>query len=247
MGYKPPKVRSKSLSGIAKVQLGKDKNGNSKVRIEFTDDSMKDVQPIVLNIEDCPGYVQKGEWVVKVSAKKDKMYACYPVAGQYYGKVQKFNSEQNKPPAPYLQHGQFGDYRTFGTLLEITRGNCKGMVIPYSLSYNFEEADDGVVGIGHLRSRFTANLERFLDVTGAWEQGAMKYVDNVLPNFEKRILRQQREFRIEMVNGYVDALFPNDLGEEETNKPTSEPELEEPLTDEDEFDPEAIPWEDAKD
>ena len=247
MGYKPPKVKSSSgLIGVAEVKLHETK---PLVRVEFVDGD-NEGKAFVIKKDKCPAYVQSGKWMTRLSSKGDEMYSISPITGRFLGKVLKFSAQQSKDPAPYTTTITTADKKTysfevFNVILEVTQGKCKGMPISYRLNYNFAEAD-GIVGIGHLKSKYTRHLERFLDVSGAWDKGEMKYMDNVLPAFEKRILRADKEFDIQMVDGWVDALYP--LGDdEETEAPREgkreaiiEPDLEEAI------DPDALPW-DGKD
>jgi len=247
-GYKPPKVKSSSgLIGVAQVELGVSK-GKPAAKVTFVDGD-NEGKSFFIAKDKCPAYVQAGKWMARLSSKGDEMYSISPINGRFRGKTLKFSAEKGKEPVPYTttitsSDGKTYSFDVFGVVLVVTQGKCKGMPISYRLNYNFAEADDGTVGIGHLKSKYTRHLERFLDVSGAWERGEMKYVDNVLPNFEKRILREDKEFYIQMVDGWVDALYP--LGDdEETNservyEPDVEPDPNESL------DPDALPWDDAE-
>ena len=82
------------------------------------------------------------------------------------------------------------------------------MEIPYRIHYHFGNVD-GYTGYTHNQSKYTPILERFCSVSGVWDKGAITYTDNLLPVLEKRILRADKEFRVEMVDGWVDRLFPN--------------------------------------
>jgi len=249
--YKPPKVRTNAgLFGTATIDLGASK-GKPAVKVTFIDGD-NEGKSFIIPKDKCPSYVQPGKWIVKLSAGGDELYSLSPVNGRYRGKVLKFVSQQGKDPAPYTATITSADKKTysfevFTVILEITQGKCKGMPIYYRLNYNFAEAEGGIVGIGHLKSKYTRALERFLDVTGAWERGEMKYVDNVLPAFEKRILRAAKEFDIQIVDGWVDALYPLDENEEasqssEDSKPEIEPDPEDL---ENVIDPDELSWEEV--
>lgn len=232
-GYKPKKVKSGGgLIGAAVVELGVSK-GKPAAKVTFVDGD-NEGKSFFIAKDKCPAYVQAGKWMTRLSAKGDEMYSISPINGRFRGKVLKFSAQQGKDPAPYTTTITTADKKTysfevFSVVLEITQGKCKGMPISYRLNYNFAEADDGTVGIGHLKSKYTRHLERFLEVSGAWERGEMQYVDNVLPNFERRILRAAKEFDIQMMDGWVEAVYPlgDDEVEETSNAETyGEPEIE---------------------
>lgn len=253
MSYKPPRVKSGGgLTGIAEVKIHDTK---PLVKVDFVDGDAEG-KSFVIKKDKCPAYVQSGKWVTRLSAKGDEMYGISPINGRFRGKVLKFSAQQGKDPAPYTttitsQDKKTYSFEVFSVVLEITKGKCKGMPISYRLNYNFAEAEGGIVGIGHLKSKYTRALERFLDVTGAWDRGEMKYADNVLPAFEKRILRAAKEFDIQMQDGWVDALYSLADVEEET-LPKEEDEGNASKTESDDenaeefIDPNELPWEEEK-
>jgi hypothetical protein len=238
-GYRPQRIKTNSLNGVADIVLGTS-GKKRKVKITFVDEDNAGKE-FILNAEDCPKYIKKGRFAVSLSGKKDRLNSMRPLEGSYIGKVQKFSSNKDEQPKP--RHNFEWNYDYFVVILEITRGEFAGMTVPTTFRYHFVEADDGTVGIGHLKSKYTPELERFLDITGAWEQGAMKYMDNVLPNLQGRILRQKKEFRIELAGGWVDRLYS--LSEEEiSNKLIEEIPLEDDFSNSDELiDPNELPWE----
>jgi hypothetical protein len=246
-GYKPPKVKTNSgLYGAATIELGMSK-GKPQAKITFVDGD-NEGKVFYIPKDKCPTYVQKGRWSVNLSSDGKELRRMSPINGRFRGKVAKFAAAKGKEPAPFTQTNTF-EGKTFSSdvftvILEFTDAKCKGMQTAYRLNYNFAEAEGGVVGISHLKSKYTRHLERFLDVSGAWDKGEMKYVDNVLPNFEKRILRAAKEFDIQMVDGWVDALYPladnEELEGEETTTEESEPSE---LPDEELIDPNEMQWE----
>lgn len=256
--YKPKKVKSGGgLVGVANVELGVSK-GKPTAKVTFVGGD-NEGKSFFIAKDKCPPYIQAGRWMTRLSAKGDEILSISPINGRFRGKVLKFSAQKGKDPAPYTVTVTTSDKKTysfevFNVVLEITQGKCKGMPIFYRLNYNFAEADDGTVGIGHLKSKYTRHLERFLELSGAWDRGEMKYVDNVLPNFEKRILRANKEFYIQLVDGWVDALYPLDDDEdddevEEASKTNAygHPEIEpDPDEIEDVFDSNDLSWEESE-
>lgn len=253
MAYQPKRVANGgTLSGTAKVQIAK---SGKKVRVEFEPAVQGAEDFYVLDKSNCPEYVMTGEYMVSLDSKGEKMYSMRPVEGLYVGKVQKFVSEKDKPPTPKTvnvapKQGNPYSFEAFTVLLEVTRGTEKGMVIPYNLRYHFSKTKEDVKGneeitvaYGHLKSKYTGVLEEFMDTTGAWEQGPMKYSDNVLPMIEKRILRQAKEFNILLKGGWVDKVFP--LQKEIVKETIAE---EEPIAENFEdvaSEAEELPWEEV--
>jgi hypothetical protein len=231
MAYQPPKIKSGGgTTGTATIQMSSD---GKKVRVTLDDGE----KIYVLAKSDCPEYVQKGNFVVRMSTDGKKMQGCFPANGQFHCKVSKFVAMKDKAPAPKTFNGKDWSYEFFTVLLVITEGACKGMEIPYNLRYHFGDVD-GYTGYTHTQSKYTPLLERFCSVTGVWNKGAITYTDNVLPVLEKRILRAANEFRVEMVDGWVDRLFPNS-----TVKSEPDPDADE-IADPDESE---LPWSDDED
>ncbi len=219
MAYKPQKIQTGGfLTGIASVQLHKD---GKRVRVQMLDDEDK---TFIIDRKECPEYIMTGEFVVTLSSKGDHIYSMRPVDGLFLMRTQKFVSDGEQPPAPKTinvkpDKGNAYSFEAFTVLLEIVSGKENGMVVPYNLRYHFVPAEEEVtikgkkqiaqvVALGHLKSKYTAALEEYLDVTHAWDRGPIPYQDNILPSLEKRILRENVTFNVLMKSGWVDKVFP---------------------------------------
>lgn len=252
--YEPKRVKTNvGLYGTATVELGVSK-GKPAAKVTFVDGDSEG-KSFFISKDNCPAYIQAGRWNVRLSHDGKEMQGMSPINGRYRGKVAKFVAPKGKEPAPYTQKMKTSSGKeflvtTFMVILEFTQGKCKGMQVTYKLNYIFVEAEDGTVGVPKSKSKYNLQTERFLKFSGAWERGEMPYVDNALPNFEKRILRANKEFDIQMVDGWVDALYP--LGDDEvteTPKATyGEPEVEpDPNAElDDVIDPNDPMWEEAE-
>jgi len=160
--------------------------------------------------------LRPGRWYLQLNSEEDEIFAFHPWSGQYKVRVESFAAKEGEPPAPKVnerKNQDGGAYTTvdFTVILEITEPEkFAGISIPHFLRYNFREATnpDGnsVVGLPDRGSR-TKQLSDFLDITQAWKRGEMKWKDNVLPAFEKRILREAVEFNIIVKDGWIDTIF----------------------------------------
>lgn len=208
MAYKPPRVGRGGPKGIATVSLGK-MNGKKAVRVDYDDDKAYTVLA-----SNCPDYVQEGKFFVVMSAQKDEIQRMSPVNGQFTGKVSQFMAQEGKPPVPKTRSYQNKDwkpYQYFAVFVEVTDPErYKGMEVYIELRYHFGEAQEEINGtmrrvaaITNLRSPNTGTLEEFLDATGVWEHGPIKYSDNILPILQKRILTNDREFGLILKDGWL--------------------------------------------
>lgn len=220
MAYRPPVKTSEfdGPSGAAKVAL----NGNkTKAKVTFNESG----DNYIVSVKDCSdevkGYIRSGEFIVKMSKDKDKLYSMSPVNGLFEGKVVKFSSKKDQPPSPMTKtatnkDGQTYSYQFFVVMIQIVSGDYTGMQIPLFLRYNFGEEKQEVKGevknvTGYNKSldksKHTAFLDEFLTITGAWDFGPLPYSDNVLPKLEQRILRKDKVFNFLMKKGYVDNFY----------------------------------------
>ena len=220
MVYRPPVKTSEfdGPSGAAKVAL----NGNkTKAKVTFNDSGDSYVVDVKNCSDEVKGYIRSGEFIVKMSKDKDKLYSMSPVNGLFEGKVIKFSSKKDQPPAPMTKisknkEGQTYSYLFFVVTIEIVSGEYSGMHVPLFLRYNFEECNEEIKGEVRKvtrydkqidKSKHTAFLDEFMSVTGAWSFGPIPYSDNVLPTLEKRILRKEKVFNFLMKKGYVDNFY----------------------------------------
>ena len=223
-----------SSSSVADVTVNSTKKA---VRILF-DDGDKRIFPL----SECPKNIRTGTMMVRMNEKRNKVYSVYPSEGMFVGKVKEFVHQQDKPPTPNTN--TTWDYQYFVCIIEITKGECKGMNIPYILRYNFGEVDvDGkaAVGFTHPKSKYTAQLEDFLDIVGAMEK-PMKYADNILPMLEKRILLADKTFSFVIKGGYISTVFTHSGDSGFVPKEESDDSFD-LADDDDDVDEENIPWE----
>jgi hypothetical protein len=220
--YKIPKISSGgSTSSIVTIQMKKDKPG--LVRIVFEDETAR-----ILKRDDCPENVRPGTFMVRLDEAKTKMYNLYPANGMFEFTVDSFVSEKDQEPKPKTTVNAQWNYQYFVVLLKITKGDFAGMKVPYLLRYHFGEyidptSGEGVVGLTHLRSKYTPQLEEFLEVTKSMEK-PIKYVDNVLPILQKRALAAATTFKGVVKGGYINTLYGEDFVPKQ--EPDDEPELD---------------------
>ena len=217
MTYKPGMTKTKKgPRGIAKVQLNQAK---TKVRVTMVDEDEKK-HIYELDADDCPTYVQSGEFKVSLNSDQTKMYGMYPANGMLKVKVNKFLSEEDKPPAPRTEDvPKRGDYNAysyeyFTVLLEVVTEKYVGMIIPLRLRYHFtgnlEEIkgkDVEVTWYDKPGSKYTGMVIDFCEATGVWNSGPMKWKANILPVMQKRILSQGIAFPIVLKDGWVNTIF----------------------------------------
>ena len=247
MTYKPGITKTKrGPRGIGQIQINKAK---TKVKITLLDDEDKK-HIYTLDIDDCPTYVKPGEFSVSLNSDHDKLYGMYPANGMVKVKLNRFLSEEDKPPSPRTQEvpkrGEYNaySYEYFTVLLEIVDKKYKEMLVPLRLRYHFtgglEEIkgkEKNVVMYDKPASKYTQMVIDFCDATGVWDTGAMPWKANILPMMQKRIVSADKEFPIVLKDGWVNTIFsdleyePDEetLDEEETDDfdDESEPDEEE--------------------
>ena len=207
MAYKPKTVQGKYArgnSGIATVKMSGDR---TKAKVIFEEGGKE------LITTDFPKGMKPGKWYVTLDGNNKKVFGYRPINGLFVGKVQKFIARENEVPTPQTHIGKDWSWQYFTVLLEITKGENKGLVIPCMPRYHFAEAEEdgkSVVAYDHIKSKYTPMLIEFCDVTGVWEKGPMPFKDNVLPYMEKRIMHEAKEFQFVLKNGWVDSFIPLD-------------------------------------
>jgi hypothetical protein len=213
MAYKPKVIQgqfARGDSGVATVKVAGDK---SKVKLIF-DETGKE-----LVCTEFPKDLRAGKWYITLDSNNKKVFGFRPVNGLFVGKVQKFVARNDEVPTPQTHIGKDWSYRFFTILLEITRGENKGLVVPCMLRYHFAEAEEdgkSVVAYDHPKSKYTPMLIEFMDCAGAWEKGIMPFKDNILPLIEKRVMHEDKEFQFVMKGGWVDSFIPLDTPVTET-------------------------------
>ena len=228
MAYKPKTIQgqyARGDSGVATVKVAGDK---SKVKLIFDEDGKE------LVVTEFPKEIRPGKWYITLDSNNKKIFSFRPVNGLFVGKVQKFVARNDEPPTPQTHIGKDWSYKFFTILLEITKGDNKGIVVPCMLRYHFAEAEEdgkSVVAYDHPKSKYTPMLIEFCECAGVWNKGVMPYKDNILPLLEKRVMHEDKEFQFIMKNGWCDSFIPMDtpVSEELPND-----EEEEYTTDKDE-------------
>jgi hypothetical protein len=227
MAYKPKVIQgqyARGNSGIATVRVAGDK---SKVKVTFEEDGKE------LITTEFPKELKAGKWYITLDSNNKKVFGYRPVNGLFVGKVNKFVARNDEVPTPQTHIGKDWSYQYFTVLLEITKGDNKGLLIPCMLRYNFTEAtedDKSVVAYCRPKSKYTPMLIEFMDCSGAWNKGVMPYKDNILPYIEKRVMHENREFQFVLKQGWVDSFIPLDtpiteeMPDDELEETTSEKE-----------------------
>jgi hypothetical protein len=197
--------------------------------------------------------LRPGRWYVALNGDESEVWSFSPWSGQFTAKVQGFAAKEGESPAPKVIEGKDWTTVSFTALIEIIEPKkFAGVVIPYFLKYNFRETVEqgrAAVGLASKGSR-TQQLAEFLDITGAWNRGPMKWKDNVLPAFEKRILHEDVEFNIIVKDGFIDTLFQmnepeveDDMDWDDSDDDPEEVE-ENSISDASDNDEDEIDWED---
>jgi len=213
MSYKPKTISSGGSArwGLAKVAISKDK---SKVQVLFKDDPQN---PIILFAEDCPDNIKAGKWIVSLSEDETIMFSFKPEKGTFTVKVKEFVVRDSGIPEPRLKEVSFVrdgkkheySYEYFMVLLEILEPErYAGLEITAMMRYHFgvgEISAEGKDLVGYTKptSKYTSDLQDFLDATKAWELGPIEYSDNILPELQKRILHAANQFSVTLKDGWI--------------------------------------------
>ena len=207
MGYTPQTKASiyDGERGLAKVSLSK---SGKKAKVVM-DESEKEY---ILDVAECPVGLITGRFNVSLSTDADKMFSFHPESGLFTGKLLKFSAPEDKPPTP--KTNQKWQYLYFTVRLEIIDPQkFRGITVPFTLRYHFgevEENDHSVVGYTNPNSKYTPVLQEFLEFTGAWEAGPIKWIDNILPVLETRMQKEARTFQFVIKNGWIETLIESD-------------------------------------
>lgn len=195
----------------------------------------KDVKKFRISRDKCPSYVKKSRskddyWMLDVAANGSRMNSQRPMDGMFDVRVKEFAHRNNADPQIRINQ-QYGS-KSFVVILEILSGYEKGMTIPFILPFFFAPVEEmvndqkfTVVGWeNHPKSSKMPILQDWAKYTGLFERGPIKWSDNVLPVFAKRVADNNRGFRVVLKDGWVTSLMSF------INKPTPqdfEPDVEE--------------------
>lgn len=206
---------SNAPRGFAKVEIGK-----TSLRVTF-----KEGGSYVIKKSNAPPYLKfDGKFYVRLNGDGDEIFYANPIRGMFKANAIEINAEEGKAPAPreYTREGknQKGEhykeeYVAFTAVFRIREGKFKGFRIPYFVRYKFDEGDDGVAML-YGYGKYTDQLDDFLDVTGVYDRGPMKFKTNLLPAIQKRFQKAKKEINIIMKNGFIDTLYGEDvIGDDE--------------------------------
>jgi len=251
--YKPPISEGEfgGEKGLAKVRVGKAK-GKRVAEIVFKESGEK----YLFKGNYVPENLSNGLWNVRLNNDDTEIYSYFPWKGHYKAKVKEFTPGSGDEDAPAPKEKTFTikkgknagkEFTTeqFTVLLEIVEPEeLEGIVVPYTLAYNFKEVD-GEVGFPSSKGR-TKQLIDFCDITGVWDKGPLKFKDNILPDMQKRILRADKSFNIVINDGWIESVFSafeaeeDDLDWEENEKEPAKKSTK-PAKDDD-----SPPWDDEE-
>ena len=199
----------KSPNGFAQVKLLK----NKRLGIKFLDDDPGAFAGQKFKVSEWPDFVKPKAlpgviWKIGLNNKHDGIFSIAPSNGFFEVKVKHFQSKEGQPPVPkFMDNWQYPD-TVFFVVLEIVGGLevAIGMEVFLMLRYRFKEGEDGMVEYTKYNDRsHTVMTVEFMEYTGADEK-PLKYKDNILPDIQKRVLKQGKTFGIFMKDGWVNSL-----------------------------------------
>ena len=224
-GWPTQNAKSTSLRGVGRAQFTP--TGDLKVKL----DSWEGVR--IFKKDKLPASLAnrktlKGVFSFNMNEAKDTLYSIYPALGIFNVRFSDIGMKKDATlPEPFHKvgdrqskdgHTYHEDYYGFVANLVITDGDNEGMIIPYILRYYFKPFDmDGerVAGVTGIGKRYGDQLVGFLDATGLWAQGPMKYSDNLLPTIQKKALALAKDMVVVMKDGWVDSLIAKDAETQE--------------------------------
>lgn len=229
------KKQSKTVYVAAKVQIGK-----SKIRVTPLDPESN--ERYECSRSKAPEDIQPGEWVVSMAEDGDTIYSIKPIEGMFKLKFTGFaKGEEEKIPVPKHTHYMYTDPKTqkqtaidydhFTATFEIievggeTDAKEVGMTLVKKLRYHFYD-DEGNVGFDKARSKYTDELKDWLEVLGVFEEGEMKYSENILPELEERISREGRKFLGTVKDGFLSSIIVAKAPQKKQKAPTKQVEEE---------------------
>ena len=167
MAYKPQVKQGQGSfggpSGIAAVALNKDKS-----KAKFTIKSKEGDEASYI-LTEFPDYLENGNWYVRFNQDKDKLLSAYPANGMMTVKVNRFPAPEGEEPTPKLKEasyeGKAYSYQQFTVLLDVIQPDkLKGVQVPLTLRYHFDEGEEEVggkvqktVAYSHPKSKYTGS------------------------------------------------------------------------------------------
>lgn len=261
--YRPPKVDSGFTygeRGAAETRLSENKK---EILIRFRDSGKKFRVRRTKEL----AKLFPGKWYIQLTADEDEIQNFRPLSGNFKGVTEKFASKEGEEPKPKtapvkytLKDGKEVSYEkvSFWVLIKILEPEkYAGIVVSKEFRYNFREAIvDGKSVVGFMsKGDRTKELEEYCDLTGVWNRGPMPWKDNILPDVQKRILRENQPFMFLMKDGWIDTLYEatpdeesdNDADWEEDTTTETKEEKSAPVDDVKELDDDFTPDEETDD
>jgi hypothetical protein len=215
--------------GIGRILFS---NDGRKVQVKMTvkKDKVEEEKKFLLDIDNCPDNIALAKkaklWAVRMNQAGDKLLSFTPAMGNFIVKVKSFPSKEGEEPKPKLDENYLQRWNTsiekFLVMLEIVEPKeLKGLEIPYFLRYQFapKQTKEGTIAQFSMGGKYTEELESFMDATGLLDDKYMpyKYVDNLLPLFQRNALHEDRKFQVTLKDGYVlqGTILPLDDPEED--------------------------------
>jgi len=247
MVYQPKVTKTNSyIGGVAKLR-----NQNGKVAVLYSTRKYPDGTPVNGDhagksylCSEWPEYLTPekvdGQIVyAKLSGDGKKLYQVSPQDGIVELLFTGFGSKEDQEPVPSApkQDNWGNDYTTATAIFEITDGEPWMIGLPQFLTIRpslFMPDDEGNVtikGLGNGKAVHGPRLNEFLTHFGGWDRGAMKYTDNPLPEFQKRMLAVRKKCKVGIQNGFIanfwDTVetdeFPEEFVEDTTEVYSEEP------------------------
>ena len=135
-----------------------------------------------------------------------------PQNGLYKVKFSNFSAKEGHPPIPKAKLGKFGEELQAFAILNIVEEDLLNVPILIILRYDKFEYKDGAWGVvGSSKSPAATALSDFLEATGVMDKEYMEPTDNLLPQLEIDIQQANRDFRVNVRDGWVDGIFAADV------------------------------------
>jgi len=196
-------------SGLATIKRLKGR----RLGVTFNDANSNEFAGKKYKVSEWPEFVNpKGlpglEWFVKLTNKGDEIYSIAPQSGFFKVRFKEFTHKDGEPPVPKFMSDWKYPETMFFAILEIV-GDLKaaeGMQVVAMLPYRFDEDEDGNVKYTKVGERSnTMKLIDFMTYAGLDENKPMKFLENLLPKLQKRLLKADKVFGVLMKNGFVDS------------------------------------------
>jgi hypothetical protein len=197
--------------GLAKVIISKSKKGKIKNVVVTFKPSHKKGKPIQFTLDkksvpECvlhKDFPSGDVFYADVDRTSQELRNLFPTQGEFQVRCIGFPHRDGEKPTYKTDSRVYGDNevitQTMFAILEITSPDyLKGLTRGYKLRHDKFIDLDGTLGVAeefHPQAVHANNLWKFLKLTGADKDG-LPYKDNNLPQIDKLILKENREFMI---------------------------------------------------